>query len=458
MTSASAVYRLNRANVVAWAGLAAIAAYFAVLAHAVEAWPYDKWMVLVLAPALLALGTVIIVAVTRHDDEPLTTLIVVALVVKLAASFARYYIAFSLYGSGDAKRYDSYGTEIAESFHRGKLPLTDLLTLRQGTEFIDDLTGLIYGLTGPSRLGGFLVYSFIGFWGLFLFHRAARIGLPEGSQRRYALLVFFLPSLVFWPSSIGKEAVMLLSLGVCAYGAARILERRGWGWICLAAGVGLGYMVRPHVPVVVLAALAIAVVFRRRRGQPPLLGPMGRIVTIVVLTAALAFVLGRAVDRLLPRSEATSTPEAVGELLDRAATGLDEGGSEIDRPSPNNVIEYPGAVFSVLFRPTVLEAGTAGNVVAAAETTLVLALCVVSWRRLRNLPAMAFRRPYVLFCVVYTGIFAFAWSSFTNLGALARQRVQVWPFVLLLLAVPAARTTRPRRLATPTSPRAVARG
>ena len=153
---------------------------------------------------------------------------------KLAASFVRYFVAFSLYGSGDASAYDSAGTEIAESFHRGELSLTDLLALRQGTRFIDDLTGLIYALTGPSRLGGFLVYSFIGFWGLFLFHRAARIGLPEGSQRRYALLVFFLPSLVFWPSSIGKEAVMMLSLGICAYGAARILERQGWGWICLA--------------------------------------------------------------------------------------------------------------------------------------------------------------------------------------------------------------------------------
>ena len=66
----------------------------------------------------------------------------------------------------------------------------------------------------------------------------------------------------------------------------------------------------------------------------------------------------------------------------------------------------------------------------------MLALCAVSWKRLRNVPAMAFRRPYVLFCLVYTGIFAFAWSSFANLGALARQRVQVWPFVLLLLALP----------------------
>ena len=276
--------------------------------------------------------------------------------------------------------------------------------MRQGSRFIDDLTGLIYALTGPSRLGGFLVYSFIGFWGLFLFHRAALIGLPEGSQRRYALLVFFLPSLVFWPSSIGKEAVMMLSLGVCAYGAARILERQGWGWICLAAGRRAGL----HGPAPRPGRRARRA---RRRGRvPPASQP-----------AAGPRTGGPHGDRRGPdggdgvrarpggRPPAPAvgggrrTTEAVGELLDRAATGLDEGGSEIDRPSPNNPLEYPGAVFSVLFRPTILEADTAGNVVAAAETTLVLALCVVSWKRLRNLPAMAFRRPYVLFCIVYTG-------------------------------------------------------
>ncbi len=73
----------------------------------------------------------------------------------------------------------------------------------------------------------------------------------------------------------------------------------------------------------------------------------------------------------------------------------------------------------------------------------------MSWKRLRNLPTMAFRRPYVLFCIVYTGIFAFAWSSFTNLGALARQRVQVWPFVLLLLALPMVQARRPEPVERP---------
>ncbi len=156
------------------------------------------------------------------------------------------------------------------------MTLTQLLSVGRGTTFLDDLTGIVYTVMGPSQLGGFLVFSFIGFWGLFLFHRAALIGFPEADQRRYALLVLFLPSLLFWPSSIGKEAVMLLSLGLCAYGSARILERLAGGWLVLAAGLGLGYLVRPHVPVVVLAALSVAILFRPRRRHRPVFGPLGR--------------------------------------------------------------------------------------------------------------------------------------------------------------------------------------
>lgn len=427
--------RFNWSNLVVGVGIVAVAAYFAVLTWAVGAWQYERWMVFVLAPLLFAAGAAIVIGVTRHDARPMTGLVLVALGLKLTASWVRYFVAFELYGSGDALRYDGVGAEIANSFHRGETTIVELLAVGRGTAFMEDLTGIVYTIIGPSELGGFLIYSWIGFWGLFLFHRAALIGFPEADQRRYALLVFFLPSLLFWPSSIGKEAVMLLSLGVCAYGSARLIERRPLGWLALLVGLGLGYLVRPHVPFVVLAALAVAILLRPRRGRP-LFGPLGRIITVAVLVVAMAFVLSETVDRVLPREDVGVDVEVLGELLDRAEQGTSDGGSEIDRPTPNSPFEYPRAAFTVLLRPTLLEADSSGHVVAALETTFVLALAVIGWRRWLTLPTLAFRRPYVLMSVVYTGIFAFAWSSFANLGALARQRVQVWPFVLLLLALP----------------------
>jgi hypothetical protein len=454
MTTPLGELRIDRSTVVATGGLVVVGLYLALLAFAMAQWPYDRWMLFILGPILLISGSLIIVAVTRRDEAPLTRLILVAFGLKMLSSFVRYFFTVDVYGTGDALRYDKVGAEIANDVHGGRIPLSDMVPSGTGTAFVEDLTGLIYTVTGPSRLGGFLVFSWLSFFGLVLFHRAALRGLPEGDQRRYAILVLFLPSLLFWPSSIGKEALMVLALGACAYGAARVLERQAAGWLPLGLGLGLAYLVRPHVPIVVLAALAVSFLFRRTGRRKPIFGPAARLMVVGVMVGAMAFVLGQAVERFIPRDSAPVSsqgagvasdpaaqdgPSAVDDisvLLNRATGGTDEGDSLIDRPLPNNPLEYPAAAFTVLFRPTLIEISSATIAIAALETTVLLALFIASWKRLRNVPAMAFRRPYVLFCIVYTGVFAFAWSSFSNLGALSRQRVQVWPFVLLLLAIP----------------------
>src|SRR5687768_3123000 len=96
--------RIDRSDAVAVLGLVVIAGYFALPTWAVASWDYEHWMLIVLPPILLTAGALIIGSVTRHDAEPLPGLLVFALVVKLAASFVRYYVSFSLYGTGDAVR------------------------------------------------------------------------------------------------------------------------------------------------------------------------------------------------------------------------------------------------------------------------------------------------------------------------------------------------------------------
>jgi hypothetical protein len=151
-----------------------------------------------------------------------------------------------------------------------------------------------------------------------------------------------------------------------------------------------------------------------------------------------------------PRGDVTGL-DAVSGVLDTAQDRTASGGSEIDTSRPNSLTDYPGALVTSLLRPTVFDADRGpAAALAAVETTFVLVLAVVSWRRLRRLPAMMVRRPYVLFAVVYIGAFGFAWSTIGNLGILTRQRVQVWPFVVLLLALPIA-PRKPRRGVAPRS-------
>jgi hypothetical protein len=70
---------------------------------------------------------------------------------------------------------------------------------------------------------------------------------------------------------------------------------------------------------------------------------------------------------------------------------------------------------------------------------LLLGLTVASGRRLRRLPRALWENPYVSYAFVYSALFVLAFSNFANFGILARQRVQLLPLFLVLLAMPADR-------------------
>lgn len=428
---------------------AAVVAYLGLLVWAMNNWRYTTWVVLLIFPTLAITGILILRWATIDDPESMMGLLGAALVVKLAASWVRFYVSFELYGSGDSLQYHLDAVDRSNAFFDGRVSLTDLLTPRVGTKAITDLTAMLYSLIGPARLGGFLVFSFVGFWGLFFFYKAFRVGLPEGDAVSYAKLVFFLPSLVFWPSSIGKEAVMMLAIGVSSFGAAKIARRIPGGWFTLVVGLAIGALVRPHVSAVILVAVTVAVLFRKPIDDQAGFGAVGRFGGVLVLMIGLAFMFGQTARYLVPESTKNDAA-VVSDVFEKATAGTAGGGSEIDRPLPNSPFEYPSAAFTVLFRPTILEASNAQNLAAAAESTILLAIIARRWRRFRELPRLVFRRPYVLYAIVYTGVFCFAWSAFANLGALARQRVQVWPLMLILLCLPTEPIAAPRRLSRDT--------
>ena len=96
----------------------------------------------------------------------------------------------------------------------------------------------------------------------------------------------------------------------------------------------------------------------------------------------------------------------------------------------------------MLFRPFPFEVHNVPALLAAIEGTVLMALFVLSWPRLRTIPGRLRKQPYVTFCLTYTVLFCLVFSAFQNFGILARERVMVYPFVLVLLALPAATASR----------------
>ncbi|MGH9056517.1 MAG: glycosyltransferase family 39 protein [Acidimicrobiales bacterium] len=415
------------------AGAVAVAA--GVLVVAVFVWvmlagSYDQFAALLIAAVLVALTVPIARHAARIEHWPaMVWIVMAAMVLRLGGAIVRYAVAYGAYsGVADASTYTTVAQTHYHAFRSFHFFAPTTGVFKGLVPWIDTL---IYAIAGPTEVGAFFVFSWISFVGAYLFYRAFRIAFPEGDRRRYGLLVFFVPSMVYWPSSLGKEGWMVFAIGLATYGLARALAGKPGGYLGLMAGIGAMLLVRPHLALIFLPAAVIA--FLLRRTTPGKRRPVGRLIGIVVLIVSSLVVVAKAQSYF---GITNLDVQTVTKQLNTTRQQTDLGNSAFNPPNAESPLGFPEAVVTVLYRPFPFEAHSITVLVASFEGLIMLGLTAASWRRLKRLPRMLWRNPFVVFAVVYTALFVLAFSNFANFGILARERVQMFPLFLVLLAVP----------------------
>ena len=405
----------------------------------------DLWGAVGIPVIIVSLMAPIVISRERRKPVDLGRLMVLGLVARFIATYVRYLMEAQYYRAGDALTYGSVGASTASQVWAGDLPASRLVPSGTATSFIRSLTGLVQLITVQSTAGAFVVYSFFSFLGIWAFINAARRALPDLHIRRYAMLVLFMPSMLFWASAIGKDAWMVMWLGLFAAGAARMLTRARGGVALVTLSALMGGVCRPHVMLLAIGALLMTVVFvGSRNARSAGRGGASRIVFTLLLVVGLTVAFS-SLTVIFPKAEPLSDPGSVTGLVTQAANKTALGGSQIETTSPNAVWNYPFAMLSGLYRPLLIEARNPPTLIAALEGTALLVLTVL-WRRNIVTGIRSFRRtPYLLFAALYASMFFVVWSSISNLGILARQRVQGLPFILLLLAVETAQERAARQ-------------
>lgn len=396
-----------------------------------QSWSYDVWGAMLFVPIIITVNLLILAAATAREDDPWVVRVMWAgFAAKLVATVARYLMVHVVYGGvSDSARYSDYAAAAYPDWRRGDVDLSTLDIT--GTHWLELATTAVYTVVGPSRIAGFVVFASLAYWGTYLFYRAFRIALPSGDRRRYAVLVFLLPSLLFWPASIGKESWLLLFVGLTAYGAARFFSRDATGLAYLAAGAAGTAVVRPHIAALTMSAVVAAQLLRRTEASPTsILAKLGGVATLLGAVAVLA---GQSAEFL--EMEEVSW-NSLSQEIDRRSELATQGGSEFDSTPVRSPAQLPIAALTVLFRPLLWEANSAQMLIQSLEGLLLIGLLVASSRRLRNLPRVLSASPYVTFAVVYVLGFVWAFSGIGNFGILARQRVLMLPAFLVLLALP----------------------
>lgn len=385
----------------------------------------------ILIAGALVLGLAALrVVVRREMDEVVRRLIVLGLLAKLAGSVARFTVMADLYGgSGDFNRYFRNGTEIAGQIRSGTLPEQVGET---GTPFMDLIAGVVFTIVPNQLWLGFLVFALLSFVGALLFLQAFELAIPNGNRRLYAGLVFFTPTMVFWPSSIGKEAWLVFGLGVAAYGAARVLRHARFGYLLAALGGLAVFLVRPHMGA--LFALAFAGAFVLSFRDPTV--RRGTVVSVIglVLVGLGAGYAATNFGEELPTARDVEDPtlDAIAEETQRR-TGT--GGSEFESRPVRDPGDFLHAAITVPFRPLPWEGHNRQAQIAGLEGLALLLFVIFSLPKLASLPRAMLRQPYLALAAAYSLGFIIAFSNVGNFGILTRQRAQLLPFLFVLLAV-----------------------
>ena len=383
---------------------------------------------MLLVPVLIGLTVPIALRIARTEGDPdFFNIIMAGLVAKLVFSFVRYLVAFHAYnGQSDMASYHQGGILYANSFRHFIFPSTGNLI---GTNWIRVFTGFVYAFTGTSIVAGGFLYAWLSFVGFVLLTRAFKVGIPNGDIRRYTILVLFLPSLLYWPSSIGKEAWMMFGIGLSSYGIACVFARRSSGIVWTAVGIAAIIVVRPHIALIEFVGVVLAYALRRSSTRS-MAAPALRVLGLVVVLALGLFLVSRTASFF--GQEQLSVSSTLSDTTAQTA----EGGSQFTPVRVRTPLDMAPAFATVFFRPFPFEAGSTQELATSLECLGVLVLLAAGWNRVRSVPRLVRTTPYLTYALGYVMAFTFAFASFANFGILARQRVQALPFLLVLVALP----------------------
>ena len=409
-------------------------------AYALLLIPYDEASVpaKIVGVALFILAVLIPLAFLSAREPFLREVVIVGLFFKVATTATFLFMGYVIYdGAADMIIYYRIGRYIADVYNStGQLQFAQPAWF--GVQFIYNVTGLLFILVGSSVVVGAVCFSLLAFVGQYLMYRAFAIAYPEGDRRMAAVLLFLLPSIVYWTSAIGKDALAVFFIGSAVYGFA-LLERRSRSSAFLPLLFGLAGLlcVRPHVAGMLATAFALPYAVGRNKqgvrglvvkaiGIPILIG-----VTVYFAAQAQAYV---GMDDVSQASY----------VLSKEATGSKIGSSAFG--SASVTARVLGAPF-LFFRPFPWEVHNLQALIACAESMLLLA---ITWRLRKQIYYALWkhwRSGFTLFLILYLVEFSVVFSAcISNFGLLARERTMAVPlFVILLCMIPPRLVEQPVR-------------
>lgn len=395
--------------------------------------PSSEWAAVAVYLGVTSIGSFLLFHLLLKRVEPnfSASLYILAYLAKLLSCVARYWMVFDLYdGEADAPLYHQHGQILAQYFRVFDFSIMNTYVVRgEGTTMLAYITGFLYTILPVSMAGAFFFFSALAFSGAVLCYCAARVAWPKTDLRYYALCIFFLPSILFWPASLGKDAWILCWSGLAVWGwVCFIKQKRLSGLLCIIVALYLLQLVRPHVAAFVAISMAFAYLLYGTRGQRSV---VTWLVGAVVLVVVGYYMVTAGAEFLQLKDLSVESLEARIQEQQQRTT---QGGSRYKAVSIFSPTGFVVGLVTSAIRPFPWEARSVQMLFTSLETIGWLLFCWsrrrVFWQKLLGIR----HDPVTVFALCYTVIMLLALTSLGNFGIIARERVMALPFLWMLFA------------------------
>jgi hypothetical protein len=313
--------------------------------------------------------------------------------------------------------------------------LLDGVNLALGTDFVTFFASIFTKNLDFSYNNVFMIFNIIGSLGLIAFDSSIKFVLRKNKYSLKILLIrniVFLPSISFWSSALGKDAISFLAVCLALW-AALSLGRR---WLLMFISILLMLLVRPHISVLMISSLVMVILYKSN-----IISVFKKISLVLGLIIGLISVIPFVLDYSgLGRDISI---QVVNQYIETRQSFNQEGGGGIDISQ----MSMPAQLFAYLFRPLPFEIQGFAALAASFDNILLLILFIYAgfcfYFRKSNANSNLSNKEFMIIYSAITWIILAITTA--NLGISLRQKWMFLP-MLLYVAISFIAVTNPARL------------
>ena len=286
------------------------------------------------------------------------------------------------------------------------------------------------------------IFSFIGLWKLY---RLFNSQFP-GNIKIFAYLILFLPSTVFWGGGIMKDSFVLGACCFAVYNFFKIFIRKEKIFIniiLIIINFSIIINIKSYVAISMIPGM---IIWANNSFLVSIKSSFIKVVTfpiIFIIILGSGFLIFNNLSALgLGQFENVDQTFQQAQIIQQDLLRSEQYGSNnyhigsLDGTLSNTLQLAPYAIFTALYRPSVIEIGSPAMVISVVENLILLLFSIYALSKTNpfRLLKQIFASPILTYSLIFTIIFGFGVGiASTNFGALVRYRIPLIPFYFPLI-------------------------